>query len=94
VKRLCLNRGLVWKEWRQNWWKFWAVGVLMSMTPVLGTIFILIIRAVEPGAYFSSTTFSQDPTIWSSLIAGIVHGNFGSSSMGTLATITIFLRTV
>ncbi len=87
MKRLCLNRGLVWKEWRQNWWRFWAVGVLMSMTPVLGTIFILIIRAVEPTAYFNGTTFSQDPTIWSFPIAEMVHGTSGSSSMGTLAVV-------
>ncbi|MDH7578116.1 MAG: ABC transporter permease subunit [Bacillota bacterium] len=87
MKRLCLNRSLVWKEWKQNWWKFWAVGVLMSMTPVLGTIFILIIRAVEPTAYFNGTTFSQDPTIWSFPIAEMVHGTFDSSSMGTLAVV-------
>lgn len=82
MKWLYWNNALAWKEWKQNSRKFWGVGVLMSMTPIITTIFFFIIKAFYPDAF---APFPVSPTDWSTMITRMVHGDGGTSSMGLLA---------
>jgi hypothetical protein len=43
MKTCYWNRALAWKEWRQNNSKIWVLGVFMSGTPIIGTVFFLYI---------------------------------------------------
>lgn len=78
------NKALAWKEWRQNRWKFWGMGVLMSLTPILGTVFYFIIRACFPDAFGGD---AGNPSLWSQHIVSMIYVNPSSSSMGMLAII-------
>lgn len=78
------NKALAWKEWRQNRWKFWGIGVLMSMTPTLGTVFYFIIRACFPDAYWGG---AGNPSLWSRHLDSMIYVEPSSTSMGMLAII-------
>ena len=58
-----LNRGLLWKEWRQNRWYFLLTGLLMAYVPVIKSLYFL---------FFGSKPVSE----WEHLnhIAGFAQG--------------------
>ena len=45
---MVVNKVLLCKEWKQNWWKCWAAFVLMSLTPIISPAFGYIIMRVDP----------------------------------------------
>ncbi len=76
---MIVNKGLLWKEWKQNWWKCWAVFVLMSMTPIISPALGYIIMRVDPevGGQFWS--------FWLETVLKMVTVNPGQTSMGMMA---------
>lgn len=76
---MVVNKGLLWKEWKQNWWKCWAAFVLMSLTPIISPALGYIIMRVDPevGGQFWS--------FWQETVLGMATGNLGQSSMGMMA---------
>jgi hypothetical protein len=77
------NKALAWKEWRQNWWQFWTAFVLISATPMIGTLWYFFIKAVvDPGASFAGGDGFTSANAWSYLITQAVSGESVSSSTG------------
>ena len=74
-----LNRGLLWKEWKQHWWKCWAAFVLMSTTPIISPAFGYIISRFDPSV--SHQFFS----VWLKTFLQIAGGDAGRSSLGMMA---------
>lgn len=85
--RTCFwNKALAWKEWRQNKGKFWVIGVLMSITPIIGTTFFFIFKAVSKHFSYINLNSVNSATAWSEGIAAMMRFP-GNSSMGMFAVL-------
>jgi ABC-type transport system involved in multi-copper enzyme maturation permease subunit len=85
MKTCYWNRALAWKEWRQNNSKIWVLGVFMSGTPIIGTVFFFIFRAIAIHFSYDNPIF-YNPAHWSANIAQMLNFPEGTS-MGTFAVL-------
>jgi ABC-type transport system involved in multi-copper enzyme maturation permease subunit len=84
--RACFwNKALAWKEWRQHKIKFLVMGIFMSITPIIGTVFFFIFRAIAINSGIDNAIF-YDPTLWSVKIAQMLNSPEGTS-MGIFAVL-------
>ena len=74
-----VNLGLLWKEWKQHWWKCWTAFVLMSITPIISPAFGYIISKFDPNVSH------QFYSVWLEAFLQIASGDLGQSSLGMMA---------
>ena len=85
--RTCFwNKALAWKEWRQNKSKFWAIGVILMSTPIIGTTFFFIFKAVSKHFGYINLNSVNSATAWSEGIAAMMRFP-GNSSTGMFAVL-------